>query len=74
MEEISVISVVFGRKCAVEVIAKIIGEINCKKTAGNIELNCTHTHTYIDASEYLSEPNPRMINKVFIGTNERSDV
>ena len=47
IEEISVISVVFGRKCAVEVIAKIIGEINCKKTAGNIELNCTHTHIYI---------------------------
>ena len=34
----------------------------------------THKHTYIDAFKYLPEPNPRMINKVFIGTNERSDV
>ena len=33
-----------------------------------------YIHTYIDAFEYLSESNPRMINKVFIGTNERSDV
>ena len=34
----------------------------------------THTHTHIHALEYLPEPKSRMINNVFIGTNERSDV
>ena len=34
----------------------------------------TYIHTYIHAFEYLPEPNPRMLNKVFIGTKERSDV
>ena len=42
---------------------------------GNIHTHThIHTHTYIDAFEYLPEPNPRMLNKVFIGTKERSDV
>ena len=40
----------------------------------------THTHTHrqthtcIDAFEYLPEPNLRMLNKVFIGTKDRSEV
>ena len=34
----------------------------------------TQTHTYIDVFEYLPEPNLRMLNKVFIGTKDRSDV